>query len=344
MEGKIAEANKWPLVERLGIEDASAEMKVSNLNIAMLACGISALSAAPIANWKELNPNELIVPIMDAGTHSPTFGDGITENSSQMAWVAGLFGTVGAPASVTLEVGQTLTVTGSVIFTGGSNNNGQFRFGIYNDSGKFALDDGSNWTGGWLHSMGSDLWVGRTDGPFISTAGNAIALDSVETRTGTFVGDSLEPFTFSMSITRDSATTIDIVSLITGGDGELSEEFVREDIETTLFTYTSLGWLFGGSSAVEEVAFSNVEYAVTAGDGIPPLLAIRSDGTTAEIDYMVAEGTTYTLETSLDMIDWSLELDDSISGTGTFTDDLGIRFEAPLPARVFYRLRENRGQ
>jgi len=323
-------------------------MKVSNLYIAILTSGIPALSAEPVANWKEFNPNELIVPIMGADTDSPTFGDGVTQNSSQMAWVAGLFGTVEAPTSVTLEVGETLTVTGSVNFTGGSNNNNQFRFGIFNDSGKFALDDGSNWLGGWLHSIGSaatsDLWVGRTDGPFISTAGNAISLNSVKIRTGTFVGDSLEPFSFSMSITRDSATTIDIVSLIVGGDGDLSEEFVREDIETTQFTYTSHAWLFGGSSAVEKVAFSGVEYAVTKDEEIPLLLAVRLDGTIAEIDYQGAEETTYTLEASLDMIDWSVELDDSISGTGTFNDDLGTRFEAPLPARVFYRLRENPGQ
>lgn len=310
-----------------------------------LASGVSVLTAGPIANWKEFNPNEIIVPITDAETNSPTFGDGVTLNSSQMAWVGGQFGTVEAPASVTLAVGETLTVTGSVALTGGTNNNNQFRFGLFNDGGKFALDDGSNWIGGWLHSIGttasSDLWLGRTDGPFISTAGNAVDLDSVVTRTGLFDGDSVEAFSFSMSITRDSETTIDVVSLISGGDGEFSEEFVREDLETSLFTYTSMGWLFGGSSGVEEVNFSNVEYSLTGGEETPLTLEIRSDGVRAEIDYQLAEGKIYTLETSLDLINWNVELDDSITGSGTFTDDLSARFEAPLPPKVFYRLREN---
>lgn len=303
------------------------------------------LSAEPIANWKEFNPNLTIVPVTDAGTNSPIFGDGVTENSSQMAWVAGRFGTVEAPASVTLAVGETLTVTGSVVMTGGTNNNNQFRFGLFDDGGKFALDDGSNWTGGWLHSIGTvataDLWLGRTDGPFISTAGNAVDLDSVKTLTGIFDGDSVEAFTFMMSITRDSETTIDIISLIEGGDGDLSEGFDREDIETSLFTYTSMGWLFGGSSGVEEVDFSDVEYSVTRGEEIPLSLKIRSDGLISELDYKAGETEPYLLESSLDLINWNVELDDTISGTGTFVDDLSTRFEAPFPVQVYYRLRKN---
>ncbi|MDA7506630.1 hypothetical protein N9904_01245 [Akkermansiaceae bacterium] len=229
-----------------------------------------------------------------------------------MAWIAGRFGTVEAPASATLAVGETLTVTGSVVLTGGTNNNSQFRFGLFDDGGKFALDDGSNWTGGWLHSIGtvetSDLWQGRTDGPFISTAGDAVNLDSVKTLTGLFDGDSVEPFTFLMSITRDSETTIDIISLIEGGDGELSEGFDREDIETSQFTYTSMGWLFGGSSAVEEVVFSDVEYSVTRGEETPLSLEIRSDGVISELDYKVGDAELYNLESSLDLINWNLTI------------------------------------
>jgi hypothetical protein len=307
------------------------------------ACGVSVLAASPIANWKEFNTNEAVVPITGAGTNSPTFGDGVTQNSSQAAWIAGQFGTVASPEAVTLSVGETLTVSGSVVMTGGSNNANQFRFGIFNDGGKFALDDGSIWTGGWLHvngSAASDLFQGRTDGPFISTAGDALGLGAVQERTGTFDGDSLASFTFTMSITRDSATTVNIVSLLTGGDGELSEEYIKEDLETSLFTYTSLGWLFGGSSAVEQVVYSDVEYTVTAGSEAR-ISAISSDGVISEIDYEGAEGKTYALESSLDLINWSAELDDSISGIGVYSDDLSTRFEEPLPTRVFYRLRDN---
>ena len=340
----MRKVRKTFLVGKRAIEDALAEMKRSVLRtgIALASVG-SVLSAEPIANWKEFNPNLTVVPITDAGTNSPTFGDGITENSSQMAWVAGRFGTVAAPASVTLAVGETLTVTGSVVLTGGSNANNQFRFGLFNDGGKFALDDGNEWTGGWQHVIGtqgpSDLWQGRTDGVFISTLGNAVDLDSEKTLTGLFDGDSVEPFNFLFSITRDSETTIDIVSLIEGGDGDLSEGFDKEDIETSLFTYTSMGWLFGGSSGVEEVDFSDVEYSVTRGEETPFSLEIRSDGVISELDYEVGETALYILESSLDLISWNIELDDAISGSGTFVDDLSARFEAPLPSQVYYRLR-----
>jgi len=299
--------------------------------------------AEPVANWKEFNTNKIVVPITGADTNSPTFGDGVTPNSSQAAWIAGAFGTVDAPRSVTLAVGETLTVSGSVVLTGGSNNNNQFRFGVFGDGGQFALDDGSNWVGGWLHSSGSvptsNLWMGRTDGPFISTAGNAVNQNSIKTRTGTFDGDSVTPFEFSMSITRSSATTVDVLSLLTGGDGDLSEEFALEGIETPIFTYSALGWLFGGSSAVEQVAYSNVEFSV-AGRGDARITAIRVVGTSVEIDYEGIEGRSYAVDASLDMMDWEAELDDSLAASGTYIDDLAARFKGVIPSRIFYRVRE----
>ena len=305
--------------------------------------GVSFAPAEPVANWKEFNPNAAVVPIEDAGTGSPTFGDGVTANSSQMAWIGARFGEVGAPVSVTLAAGETLTVSGSVVLTGGTNNSNQFRFGIFNDAGQFALDDGDNWAGGWLHSSGvaatSDLYQGRTDGPFISSAGNALQMNATKTRTGSFDGDSVTPFTFMMSITRDSATTVDIVSQFAGGDGDWSEELVLEDVTTSIFTYTAHGWLFGGSSGVEQVAFSDVEYSVT-GAGEARITAIRFDGRVVEIDYEGVEGRNYAIDASPDMASWAGELDDSLSGSGTFSDDLLARLGARLPARMFYRLRE----
>ncbi|MFT4551188.1 MAG: hypothetical protein ACI9UA_001254 [Pseudoalteromonas tetraodonis] len=303
---------------------------------------IASLVAAPIANWKEFNPAK-VVPVDDADTDAPTFGDGVTVNSAQSSWIAGMFGTVGSPASVTLAVGETLTVSGTVILTGGSNNSTQNRFGIFHDAGQFALDDGNNWTGGWLHTIGNtpsaDLWGGRTDGPWISTAGNAVDLAADITRTGTFDGSSATEFTFAMSVTRDSETTVDVISRFIGGDENLDELYVKDDIATAIFTYNAFGWLAGGSSAVEQVAFSDVAFAVTGG-GEARILAIRVVGTDVEIDYETPEGKTYFLDSSLDMNDWGAEVEDSVAGTGTVTDQLAIRFPAGRPIRVFYRLRE----
>ncbi|MEJ6581245.1 MAG: hypothetical protein QNL33_01535 [Akkermansiaceae bacterium] len=226
--------------------------------------------AATLANWKELNPNAAVVPITGADTDSPVFGNGTTANSAQAAWIAGQFGTTASPESVNLAIGDTLTVSGSMTLTGGTNNDSQFRFGVYNSGGQLAVDNGSNWSSGLLHVIGttSDLFQARTDGPFISTTtspgGNAVDLDSVITRTGTFNGDSTIPFLFSMAITRNSATTVDVVSLITGGDGNYSEQYVEEGHAPTNFTYDSVGVLFGGSAGLEQASFSGVQYQVTS--------------------------------------------------------------------------------
>jgi len=240
-------------------------MKKLSLFLLLSPALASVAGAATIANWKELNPNPAVVPITGADTDSPVFGDG-TPNSAQAAWIAGQFGTTASAESVTLSVGQTLTVSGGLLLTGGTNNDNQFRFGVFNDGGQFAAGDGSNWAGGWLHSIGaaasSDLWQARTNGAFISTAVNAVDLGAVKTRTGSFDGDSVTPFTFSLAITRDSATTVDVISVITGGDGNLSEQYVKDDIATEIFTYNAVGLLFGGSSGVEQATFSGVEYVL----------------------------------------------------------------------------------
>ena len=243
-------------------------MKKASLFLVISPALFNIAGAATVANWKEFNTNAAVVPISDANTDSPVFGDGVTPNSAQAAWIAGQFGTTGSPGSVTLAVGDTLTVSGGLTLTGGTNNSGQFRFGVFNDGGQFAADSGSNWTGGWLHVIGtggaSDLFQARTNGAFISTGANAVDLNSVVTRSGAFDGDSATPFSFSMTITRDSATTLDVVSLITGGDGGYSEQYVEDDITTANFTYTAAGLLFGGSAGLEEASFSGVQYEVTS--------------------------------------------------------------------------------
>ena len=97
--------------------------------------------AASIANWKQLN-TAVTPPTSGLTTDSPTFGDG-TASSGNNLWVAGSFGT-----TVSLNIGETLTVTGSYTVTGAETSNDfAFRHGLFNDGGKFADNDPNNWTG-----------------------------------------------------------------------------------------------------------------------------------------------------------------------------------------------------
>jgi hypothetical protein len=194
-------------------------------------------------------------------TDGPTFGDG-TAGSATSSFIAGLFGTVGTPETVNLAVGETLTVSGNVTLTGGAGSD--YRFGIFNDGGRFALDANDDWTGGWLHQTNADTFQARTGagGIFVSTGGNAVDLNATKAATGTFDPDSPTiPFNWTMSITRDSVGTVDIASTISGGDGGYAQTYLANDQATSLFTYTAAGLLFSGSSSVDQGTFSNVHYA-----------------------------------------------------------------------------------
>jgi len=247
--------------------------------VAMAAACTSTADAGTIANWKELNPN--VAPFTSGlDTNGPTFGDG-TNADAQSAWIAGRFGTTASPESVTLAVGEILTVSGNLVLTGGTIPDNGYRFGIYNDGGKFAAGSGNNWTGGWNHQTSTDLFQGRTDGAFVSTMGNAVDLNAVKTSTGSLDKDSTLPLTWTMSITRDSATTVDIVSTFTGGGGSLNQEYTVADQTTSLFTYTAAGLLFGGNTSVDRGVFSNVQYSVIPEPATMSLLALGGLGAVA---------------------------------------------------------------
>ena len=103
----------------------------------------------------------------------------------------------------------------------------------------------------------------ETNGAFVSNASNASFLSAGKVTSGSFDGDSpTNPFNFSMSITRDSATTVDIVASLSGGDGNLDQTYTVNNQTTSIFTYTAAGFLIGGTSSADQVSFSSVSYSV----------------------------------------------------------------------------------
>ena len=211
-------------------------------------------------------------PVTDSTTNSPTVGDG-TGASASATIFGSLFGTSGAPASVTLAVGQTLTVSGQLVLTGGGGGDTQYRFGVFNDGGNFASN--ANYAGGYFHNVSSNIFSAGTDsGSPLSTNGNAAGQSATDVRSGSFDKDSTTAFTYSLAITRDSASTVDIVSNLSGGDGNFSETFTANNRTTTNFTYNSHVWLFGGSSNLNQGSFSNVEFNVVPEPSALTLAAI----------------------------------------------------------------------
>ena len=217
----------------------------------------SILIAQDIANWKSLDATP--VALTGANTVNPIFGDG-NDSSAQQATITSLFGTVTSPAAVSLNIGESLTVTAMLTLSGGVDGINQYRFGIFNDGGQFLADDRNNWTGGFLHSIGNVIFQARTDGAFVSTGGNATALSAVGDIEGTFNPDSTEPYLLSMTISRDSSTTVDILSRISGGDGAYSQELLLENHPTDLFTFTAFGFLAGGNTSLDQGSLADVSF------------------------------------------------------------------------------------
>lgn len=243
------------------MKNSPSMFKSYGLSCAVVAAGslfVGQAGASPIANWKQLVGSGSTSGL---NTDDPTFGDG-TAGSAQGQF-AGRFGTVGSPASVSLGIGDTLSVSGNVVLTGGNNPaDVQYRFGVYNDGGQFAAGSQNNWAGGWLYAIGDSLYQARTDGSFVSTGGNAAGLAPTKVSTGTFDGDSTAPFVWTIEVTRDSATTVDLVATLTGGDGTIDQVYTKDDITTSLFDYTAAGVFFANGSGLDQAAFSNVQYNV----------------------------------------------------------------------------------
>lgn len=217
--------------------------------------------AATIANWKVLVPSAGGSPVTGANTDSPVFGGGA--NQMDAVQIAGRFGTVGTPESVSLLVGETLTVTATVTLTGGADVTNHYRFGVYNDGGQFAVNSPNNWTGGWLHSTGTGFYQARTDDTFVSTLPNAVELTTTPTtNTGILDGDSVATYLWTMTITRDSATTVDLFTSFVGGDQSYDNSFTVNDQTTSLFTYTAMGILTSGQTDLDQLTVSNAQFSV----------------------------------------------------------------------------------
>ncbi len=185
-------------------------------------------------------------------TDSPTFGNGNPSNIDN-AIFTGEFG-----ETITLAVGETLTVSWDITLTGGLNNGEQLRFLV----GDYGTTANLDWNGGWNFIEGQDLFTARTDGIMISNSADAVDLNATKVQSGSYDGDSVAPYTFTFSVTRDSTTTVDLVGSLVGGDGNLSRTYTELDRTTSLFDYNGVGILFGNGLDQDQAVISGAQYSV----------------------------------------------------------------------------------
>ena len=225
---------------------------------------LGSADAAPIDTWNIARDSDAGSVNSGLSTDSPTFGDG-SENNIDKSTFTGEFG-----ETVSLAVGETLTVTYGITLTGGSNDSTSYRFVV----GDYGVTADLTWTGAWNFIVGQDLYQGRTNGNIQSTGGNAVALGATQASTGSFAGDSSSSYTLTWSITRDSATTVDLEASLVGGNGSLDQTYTKLDQTTSLFDYNGVGISFGGDSNMDQAVIANASFTVVPEPGSLALIGL----------------------------------------------------------------------
>jgi hypothetical protein len=224
------------------------------------------LKATPVTNWVATNG--------DAG-----FAAGTAATNSPVTTDADAETIVGSFPAVTLEVGQSLELNGSVTITGGNGPlpGNQFRWGLFDAPGVPANGEGAGYVGVWAVANNGSANLNRANGsttnPFSGSATTVIS-SAADTDGGT--SDFNESLTFTLTVTRINATQIQTSGSLSDGNNLLVEwPEINSPASPTSFTYDAVGFLLGGTLNASSASFSNVtvEGVVppqdTDGDGMP---------------------------------------------------------------------------
>ncbi|MDF1711628.1 MAG: hypothetical protein P1U90_05280 [Akkermansiaceae bacterium] len=242
-------------------------------SLALLAC-FGHSKAEPAINWVATN-GDTSFTAGSAATNSPVTTDADAETI------------VGSFPSVTLSVGQTIRLTGSVTITsgGGALPGNQLRWGLFDAPGIPATGAGSGYVGVWATANNGSAGLNRANGstanPFSGAAATVIS-SAADPDGGT--PDFNESLTFTLSITRVDATQIQTsASLTDGGDLLVEWPETNSPASPASFTYDAVGILLGGTLNASSASFSNVTV-----EGVTPPADTDSDG--MPDDYETANG------------------------------------------------------
>lgn len=270
-----------------------------------LLVAITALAkGAPVTNWVATNG--------DAG-----FSGGSAATNSPITTDADAETVVGSFPVVTLAIGDTIALSGSVTITGnaGTLPGNQFRWGLFDAPGVPATGVGSNYVGAWATAPAAGLASlvtanGSTANPFSGSASTTIVSASDPEGDTSQFGSAL---TFGLTITRLNATEISIAATLSNGGALLIQwPGTTAPASPSSFTYDSVGFLLGGTLNATSASFSMVEVTQSA-----PPADTDSDG--MPDDYEDANGLDKTLDDAL------LDLDgDTVSNIAEYRGPDGI--------------------
>lgn len=298
---------------------------------------LSFAGAEPVVDWVTTNGDAGFAP-GTAATNSPVTTDSDAETI------------VGSFSETTLQVGQTLTLTGTINITGqtGVIPGNQIRWALFEAPGTPTTGVGDGYVGIWATTANLGACTirnanGSTTNPFSGSATEIIVtengLASIVYRTS---------YDFALAVTRSSETEISVTGSLTETESGLElvswPETVTAPFPDT-FTYNCVGILLGGTTNATQAAFTNVEVNLT------PLteeeLVITSisgnpvDGSLS-ISWTSTPDRVYAVDGSGDLQDWSQEIDDNVIASET-----GNETTFPIPPgslagneRLFFRVRD----
>ncbi len=223
--------------------------------------------AVPVTNWVATNGDA-------------SFTAGTAATSSPVTTSADADTIAGAFPAVTLPVGESITLTGTINITGntGTIPGNQLRWALFNSPGVPTTGQGSNYVGVWVSAPASGAANlvtanGTTTNPFSGSATTVVSSASdVGGQTPRF-GTTLS---VSLTITRLNATQISSEATLTDNADLLIEwPATTSPASPSSFTYNSAAFLLGGSLNATTATLDNIEVTVTQpaadtdGDGMP---------------------------------------------------------------------------
>jgi MYXO-CTERM domain-containing protein len=260
--------------------------------MALLAAATPSANGALVSGWGwEVGAGSSGAQVLTE-TGPGTFStSGLTGNSAPRALIDSATG-LNDNSGFTVAVGETITFSGNFTTTSTNLGNIQFRVFLGNTNGHTSGTlVGDDWTGadpaGWLgymmeapnnNSVGAAM-VGRDglSGSWFSNTGT-YAITETGTQTGSAGGAGT--YSFSLSLTRDTASSVtgvfSLSNVASGGTYDMQGTFTDSGASASLTSYNAVGFLANGVGA--DPTFSNLDVTVVPEPSSAALAAVGAVG------------------------------------------------------------------
>lgn len=238
-------------------------------------------SATPVTDWSIGLNNSGVVSLSNAETSSPTLGDNTADDADNTSIYA-------AFSSVTLAIGEKLTLSGSMQFSTSAGAApsalaNEVRVGIFDHNGASGL---TGWLGYYASNPSGATGAGvrrritSSAGYYSQTGTTLVGTNYVADTSKTFQDATYD---FSLSLERTDAAIL-VVFTLDNDQGYSLVPNTTVDSTPNTFTFDRVGFLSGGNLNADQVQFNNLDVSV-APVPEPSTLALLACGGLAMAGY-----------------------------------------------------------